>query len=84
MEKSKRTEMVQLVSASAYVIIKDNNDIYWFVGKDSYVSVATGNGQSGATMAEGNLSNVVLSSETAEIPNTIASGVVTITVVDSL
>lgn len=84
MEKSKRTEMVQLVSASAYVIILDNNGIYWFVGKDSYVSVTTGNGQSGATMAEGNFYNVVLSSETAEIPNTIASGVVTITVVDSL
>lgn len=84
MEKSKRTEMVQLVSASAYVIILDNNGIYWFVGKDSYVSVTTGNGQSGATMAEGNFYNVVLSSETAELPNTIASGVVTITVVDSL
>ena len=84
MEKSKRTEMVQLVSASAYVIILDNNGIYWFVGKDSYVSVTTGNGQSGATMAEGNFYNVVLSSETAELPNTIADGVVTITVVDSL
>ena len=84
MEKSKRTEMVQLVSASAYVIIEDNNGIYWFVGKDSYVSVTTGNGQSGATMAEGNFYNIVLSSETAELPNTIASGVVTITVVDSL
>lgn len=84
MEKSKRTEMVELVKANAYVIIKDNNDIYWFVGKDSYVSLTTGNGQSGATLAEGNFYNIVLGSETAELPNTILSTVITTSVVDAL
>lgn len=84
MEKSKRTEIVELVKANAYVIVKDNNDTYWFVGKDSYVSLTTGAGQSGATMAEGNFYNIVLMSETAEVPNTILSTVITTSVVDSL
>lgn len=84
MEKSKRTEIVQLLKAAAYVIVKDNNDIYWFIGRDSYVSLATGNGQTGAAMSDGNFYSLVLSSETAELPGTIASGVITTSVVDVL
>lgn len=76
MDASKRTEMIQLVKANAYVIIKDNNGIYWFVGKDSYVAITTGNGQSGSTMAEGNFYNVVLSSETVELPCTVLSTII--------
>jgi hypothetical protein len=82
MEKSKRTELVELVKANAYVIVIDNNDIAWFVGYDSYVTLTTGSGQSGAEKAEGNFYNVVLMSETAELPNTIASGAITTSVVD--
>lgn len=82
MEKSKRTELVELLKANAYVIVIDNNNVAWFVGYGSYVSLTTGNGQSGATMAEGNFYNVVLMSETAELPNTIADGVITTSVVD--
>jgi hypothetical protein len=84
MEKTKRAEMVQLVRANAYVIILDNNGTYWFVGKDSYVAATAGNGQSGAGMNEGNFYSLTLESETVELPNTIAPGVVTISVVDSL
>ena len=84
MEKSKRTEMVELLKANAYVIIKDNNDIYWFVGRDSYVTLTTAGGQSGAALADGNFYNVVFGSETAELPGTILSTVITLTVVDAL
>lgn len=82
MDKAKRTELVQLVAANAYVIIKDNNNEYWFVGKDSYVALKTGDGQSGADMKDGNFYNIALASETSEVPNTIASGVITSAVVD--
>lgn len=84
MDKAKRTEIVELVKAAAYVIIKDNNNIYWFIGRDSYVSLVTGNGQSGAAMTDGNFYNIVLSSETNELPGTILSTVITTNVVDSL
>lgn len=76
MDKDKRSELIQLVKANAYVIVLDNNGTYWFVGKDGYVSLTTGSGQSGATMAEGNFYNIELMSETSEIPNTIASGII--------
>ncbi len=76
MEKPKRNEIVELVKANAYVIIQDNNNIYWFIGKDSYVTLTTGAGQSGAAMAEGNFYNIVLMSETNEVPNTILSTIV--------
>jgi hypothetical protein len=84
MEKATRTEIVELVKANAYVIIKDNNGTYWFVGRDSYVTISTAAGQSGATMGDGNFYNIVLMSETAEVPGTVASGLITTSVVDSL
>jgi len=76
MDKAKRTELVELVKAATYIIIQDQNNEYWFVGKDSYVSLMTGNGQSGANMADGNFYNIVLSSDTEELPNTILLSVV--------
>lgn len=78
METAKRTEIVELVKANAYVIVKDGNDILWFIGKDSYVSLTTGNGQSGANMADGNFYNIALSSETAELPNVITASITAI------
>lgn len=84
MDKVKRKEMIELVKANAYVIIKDNNDEYWFVGKDSYVYLTTGNGQTGAEKGDGNFYNIVLGCETAELPNTILSTVITASVVDVL
>lgn len=77
MEKTKRTEMVNLANGNVYVIAKDNNGIYWFIGKDSYAAANTAGGQSGAEMAEGNFYNVVLSAQTAEIPNTVLSTAIT-------
>lgn len=82
MEKSKRSEIVALAKADTYVIVKDYNDIYWFFGKDSYCSLSTGSGQSGAALADGNFYNIVLTTETAELPNTVVSSAITETIVD--
>jgi hypothetical protein len=66
-----RREMVQLSGGAFYVVVKDNNGKYWFIGYDSYASATTGTGQTGAERTEGNFYSIVLSAETNEYPMTI-------------
>lgn len=76
MEKFKRKEIQELIKGNVYVIVEDNNGEKWFIGYDSYVSVETATGQTGEGMADGNFYSLVLSSESPELPYTIASTVV--------
>ena len=47
METVKRTEMVALARTNCYVIAKDMNGIYWFIGNGSYC-IANAGANSGA------------------------------------
>lgn len=76
MEKSKRTEIVNLATGNVYVIAKDNNGVYWFIGKDSYAAATAAGGQTGAEMGEGNFYNVTLTAQTSEVPNTVLSSII--------
>jgi len=63
-----RNELVQLAKGQFYTIVVDQNNEIWFIGYDSYNSVTTGVGQTGAEMGEGNFYNLVLQSMTNEYP----------------
>lgn len=63
-----RYEAEQIARANAYAIVLDNNGLYWFVGYDSYVSLATVNGATGSNMSDANAYILDLMSETKELP----------------
>lgn len=74
-EKLKRKEMLELTKGQTYVIAKDYNGIYHFIGYGSYVS---GNvvGNTGAEMGDANNYALTLTSMTPELPNTVLSTII--------
>lgn len=75
METAKRTEMVALTKGNTYVIALDNNGTYWFIGYDSYAGGSV-NASSGSNLGDANNYVLTLTSQTAELPMSITSGVV--------
>jgi hypothetical protein len=73
MEKIKRSEIENIAHSNVFVMVKDNNNVNWFVGYDSYVTLSTVNGQSGQNMGDANMYSLILISETNEIPYEIAT-----------
>ena len=67
METAKRSDLVALASANAYVIAQDQNDKYWFIGYNSYNTSVT-SAASGAALADANSYTVTLTSQTKELP----------------
>lgn len=63
-----RKEAMELARGNVYAVVLDNNGKYWLIGYDSYVALATANGQSGANMADANSYNLTLSSDTVSLP----------------
>ena len=54
MQASTRQEMLNLLSTNSYVIAKDNNGLYWFIGYGSYCEVNKLDSESGAEKKDGN------------------------------
>ena len=67
METVKRTEMVALARTNCYVIAKDMNGIYWFIGNGSYC-IANAGANSGAQRADSNNYTLTITSETNDLP----------------
>lgn len=87
METVKRNDMVALTKANTYVIVKDNNNKFWFIGYDTNTDGYVGgsvNANSGAAMGDANNYVVTLTAQTAELPLEVVSGVMTTTIVDKL
>lgn len=74
MDKEKRSEIVKLLASQVYVIVKDYNDVYHFIGKDSYC-YANSTGQTGAALADGNFYSLTISSELPEPICTVSTSV---------
>lgn len=68
MDATKRLEIAKLIRSDCYVVVQDNNNKYWFIGDDSYVTIEGASGQTGETMGDGNNYNLVLSSESKVFP----------------
>lgn len=75
MDTDKRIEMQALALSDMHVIVKDANGTFWFLGKDEYVSVTAGQGQTGTAKTDGNNYQITLTDESLEFPYTIASSV---------
>ena len=76
METAKRTAVMALTLAECAAIVQDNNDIYWFLGKDEYLGATTGTGETGAAKTDANQYTVVLQDNSLELPYEIAASVI--------
>ena len=68
MDTTKRTEIAALDGAQLAAIVQDMNGIYWYLGKDNWVSASAVTGQTGAGMDDGNFYTVTLSDTSSELP----------------
>ena len=68
METKKRIELSALSIGQLAVIVEDSNGIFWYLGKDDYVSATSGPGQSGTAKGDGNSYNIVLRDESDTYP----------------
>lgn len=71
MDVAKRNEMQALLTDNLYVIVKDNNGIYWFIGYNSYVSASSAAGNTGVNRGDANEYSITLTSELNEFPLTV-------------
>jgi len=74
-EKLKRKEMLELSKGQTYMIAKDYNGIYHFIGYGSYVSGSVV-GASGSEMGDANNYSLTMTSMSAELPNTVLSTII--------
>lgn len=68
METSKRIEIMSLMMAPTAVIIKDNNNKYWYLGKDNYVEASAGTVTTGTATSDANHYELTLTDTSAELP----------------
>ena len=68
METKKRIELSALSVGQLAVIVEDSNGIFWYLGKDDYVSATSGGAQSGVAKGDGNNYNLVLRDESDTYP----------------
>lgn len=76
METAKRTEMAAIMANQVYIIAKDYNGLYWFIGESGY-GYGNVTGQSGAQMADSNNYTLTVTAQTPELPYQAQSAVVT-------
>lgn len=77
METAKRTEIANIDRGQFKAIVLDNNNKYWFLGKDNYVSATAVTGQTGAGLDEGNFYTLTLTDISAELPYEVQSEAIT-------
>ena len=68
METKKRIELSALSVGQLAVIVEDSNGTFWYLGKDDYVSVSAGGGQTGTAKGDGNNYTLTLRDESDTYP----------------
>ena len=68
METKKRIELSALSVGQLAVIVEDSNGTFWYLGKDDYVSVTAGGGQTGTAKGDGNNYTLTLKDESDTYP----------------
>ena len=74
METAKRTELANIDRGRFKAIVLDNNNKYWYLGKDNYVSATAVTGQTGAGIDDGNFYTLTLTDISAELPYALSEG----------
>ena len=73
METAKRKEISNIDRGRFKAIVLDNNNKYWYLGYDNYVSASAVTGQTGAGLDDGNFYTVTLTDISAELPYEVQS-----------
>lgn len=68
MDVGNRIEMMSIMDAQMAVIIRDSNDKYWYLGKDSYVEATVGAGNTGQALDDTNNYSFSLQDTSKELP----------------
>ena len=68
METAKRIELSALSIGQLAVIVEDSNGVFWFLGKDDYVSATAGGAQTGVAKGDGNNYTLTLRDESDTYP----------------
>lgn len=68
METSKRLEIMALMMSNCMVLVRDANNKYWLLGKDSYVECTAGSAQTGTAVADSNHYELTLTDTSVELP----------------
>lgn len=76
MDTTKRLEIQALVLSEVFVIVKDANNKYWFLGKDEAVTASAGTGVTGTAKTDGNMYTITLTDESLEYPFTVGQTVI--------
>ena len=76
METTKRLEMTALAKAQLAVIVEDSNGLYWYLGKDDYVSSTAGGGNTGTAKGDQNAYTLTLTDESATYPFEVSASAV--------
>lgn len=74
METSKRVEIEALAQSDLVAIVRDNNDKYFFLGKDEPVIMTANAGQTGTARSDKNGYDVTLADESKALPYEILTG----------
>lgn len=68
METAKRMEMAALTAGAVVAVVVDANGLYWYLGKDDYVSASAGTGETGTAKDDRNAYTITLSTDATEWP----------------
>lgn len=68
MDTTKRIEMNALLLSDVYVIVKDSNSTYWYLGFDEPVNATGAAGQTGQAKSDPNQYSITLTDESHEFP----------------
>lgn len=68
METTKRLEIAALSKGQLAVIVEDSNGLFWYLGKDDYVSASAGGANTGTAKGDQNAYTITLKDESATYP----------------
>lgn len=68
METVKRIEIAALSIGTLAVVVEDANGLYWYLGKDEYVSATAGTGVTGTAKGDQNAYTITLSTDSETYP----------------
>lgn len=68
MDTAKRIEAQALIQGEVVAVVEDANGKVWFVGKDTYLSVSAGTGETGTASGDQNAYTITLSTQSQEYP----------------
>lgn len=76
METAKRIEISALSLGQLAVIVLDSNGVYWYLGKDNYVSASAGGAETGTANSDRSAYTITLSDESDDYPHEVAAAAI--------